>query len=70
MTKNELDAISKQMDSQNAEFKAVDTLATRWRMMQTVAIVDDDYPAVRHGYESAVRALIDAMKANGRLPNA
>lgn len=69
MTKSELDEMSKRMELQNAEFRAVHTLATRWQMLQPVAVVDDDYPAVRHGYESAVRGLIDAMKANGRLPN-
>lgn len=31
------------------------------------AIVDDDYPQVRHEWEGALASLMDAMKANGRF---
>jgi hypothetical protein len=53
---------------QNAEFAAARALAEALRIHDTVAVVDDDYPEVRHKYESAVRTLIDAFRANGRIP--
>ena len=55
------------IDLQNAEFKALRALATRWEALQQVPVVDDDYPEFRHRYESAMRDFIDAIKANGRL---
>jgi hypothetical protein len=52
---------------QNAEFDAVGELAEQYRRIQLTPIVDDDYPEVRHHYESAMRCLVRAIKANGRL---
>lgn len=60
----ELDA---RIENQNVEFHAVDALAKQWHRIQLTPVVDDDYPEVRHGYESAVRNLIEAFKRNGRL---
>ncbi len=59
-----MDGIAKQ----NVEFDAVDALAKQWRRIQMTPVVDDDYPEVRHGYESAMRTLIDAIRKNGRIP--
>lgn len=55
------------IETQNAEFKAVDELAKQWRRIQMTPPVDDDYPEVRHDYEGAVRGAMAAFKANGRL---
>lgn len=52
---------------QNEEFEAVRRLASYYRDITLTPIVDDDYPEVRHRYESAVRAVIEAFKANGRI---
>lgn len=55
----------KDMKPQSDEFKAVDKLAKAFNALP--AIVDDDYPEARHVYESRMRALIDAIRENGRL---
>lgn len=51
---------------QNAEFDAVGELLERYRILTLVAVVDDDYPRVRHEYESALRATLQACYDNGR----
>ncbi len=59
--------IEKQKDGialQNAEFDAVDALAKQWRRLQMTPVVDDDYPEVRHGYESAMQGVLRALAAN------
>jgi hypothetical protein len=56
------------IESQNVEFNAVNELAKQWRRIQLTPVVDDDYPEVRHDYESAMRSFIEAIRANGRLP--
>lgn len=53
-------------DKQNTEFAAMENLARAWKSIQQTAIVDDDYPAVRHVYERAVNTFLVACKANGR----
>lgn len=58
-----MDAIAKQ----NKEFDAVERLLKEWRRLQMTPVVDDDYPEVRHYYESAMRDLIDAIRNNGRI---
>jgi hypothetical protein len=55
------------LDRQNAEFDVLDVLVERWRILKTVAVVDDDYPHVRHGYEAALKDFIAALRENGRL---
>jgi len=55
------------MELQKAEFDAVAELAKQYRRITMTPIVDDDYPEVRHGYEGAVRGVIEAFKANGRI---
>lgn len=52
---------------QRAEFDAADKLASALRAHNMTAVVDDDYPEVRHRYESALATLVAAMKANGRF---
>lgn len=55
------------IDLQNKEFDAVQELAKAYTGgIQTTAVVDDDYPAVRHRYEGALNRLLVACKANGR----
>lgn len=55
------------IDIQNEEFDAVDRLVKQYKRITLIAVVDDDYPEVRHGYENAVRSLIKAFQANGRI---
>lgn len=57
------------IDPQKAEFDAVDHMVNEYHRVCSTPIVDDDYPQVRAGYESAVRALIDAMRINHRFPD-
>lgn len=52
---------------QNDEFKALDELIRALNRHDEVAVVDDDYPSVRHAYEGALANFIAAMKANGRF---
>lgn len=53
------------IETQRKEFDAVAALAKRYRALPP--IVDDDYPEARHYYECAIRELIDALVANGRI---
>ena len=52
---------------QRAEFKAADVFATAMRGVLQTSVVDDDYPQVRHHYDNAKRALIEAFRNNGAL---
>ena len=52
------------MQRQSDEFRACATLARALAALP--AVVDDDYPAARHSYEQALRAFLQACKANGR----
>lgn len=52
---------------QNAEFEAARRVADALRAHDMTGVVDDDYPEVRHKYDNAMRSLIDALRANGRL---
>ena len=54
------------IDLQNDEFDALTKLAKHWHGLQLTAVVEDDYPAVRDGYEWALRDFLRACKANGR----
>ena len=56
------------LDLQNKEFDAVEKLSKIYKdTIQSVAIVDDAYPEARFKYEGAVRDLVEAFKANGRI---
>lgn len=52
---------------QNTEFNAVERLAEQYRRLALTPVVDDDYPAVRHDYENALKALLEACAYNGRF---
>lgn len=52
---------------QNAEFDALEKLIKAYDTLCKVPVVDNDYPEVRHYYESALRNFIDALKANRTL---
>lgn len=54
------------IDRQNREFDALTNLATRWKALQCVAVVDDAYPEERHRYEGALKEFLAAVEANGR----
>lgn len=51
-------------DLLNAEFAAVKNIRDDYRRLSMTAIVDDDYPQMRHNYESGVRELVKALKEN------
>lgn len=55
------------MATQRAEFDAVEELVKQDRRLRMTPIVDDDYPSVRHDWESALAEVISAMKKNGRF---
>jgi len=67
ITDNELREFDRRMALQNAEFDTLRELIKQWRRVELTPVVDDDYPEVRHGYESALSTFIDALRANGRL---
>jgi hypothetical protein len=54
------------IELQNVEFRSARDLAKALDVHDRVAVVDDDYPEVRHKYESALRTFIEACRANGR----
>lgn len=54
------------MELQRAEFDAADALCKAVRAHSLTPVVDDDYPEVRHRYESALRDFLAACAANGR----
>lgn len=54
------------METQAAEFDAMSKLAEQWRRITMTAVVDDDYPEVRHDYERAASAFVTARAVNGR----
>lgn len=55
------------IELQNGEFKAVDQLADEWHRLQMTPVVDDDYPEIRHRYESALISFVEALCDNQRL---
>jgi NTP pyrophosphatase (non-canonical NTP hydrolase) len=57
-------SLEKRMDLQNAEFDALRQLVKDFRRLEMTPVVDDDYPEMRHYYESALHALVDALNAN------
>jgi hypothetical protein len=59
--------IERRMAAQTAEFDKVENLFESYLAMCAVAVVDDEYPKVRHAYEAAINGLIAAMRANGRF---
>ena len=69
--KKQIDVLSPEFDRrmglQQKEFDAVKQLAKDWDRLSMTPPVDDDYSEVRHAYESGLSALIDALRANGRL---
>jgi hypothetical protein len=58
------------IQTQRAEFDAVADLAEQYRRVTMTAVVDDDYPEVRHYYEGALAAVLRAMKDNERFGQA
>lgn len=60
--------LSKMMDSltrQRDEFDALSKLIVHYNNLP--AVVDDDYPEMRHHYESAMKDFVKALRDNGRL---
>lgn len=51
---------------QNAEFDALERLMATTNGLFQTAVVDDDYPEMRHRYEGALHDFLQACKANGR----
>ncbi len=60
---------------QNAEFDALLSLSAAHEALCRTAVVDDDYPEVRHRYEGELRAFLQACADNqrpmpsGRMPD-
>jgi len=65
MTSNQ--DISQRLAAQAKEFDAATAFVRAMNGIHTVAVVDDDYPEVRHRYESALADLMAAMASNGRF---
>jgi hypothetical protein len=60
--------MKERFDRQLAEFDAAEELMKHYKRIQMTAIVDDDYPEVRHGYDAAARAFVTAALLNGMFP--
>jgi len=61
------DDILKRMELQSKEFAAANEFSKALKNHNQVAVIDDDYPEVRHRYEGALAELLKAMKDNGRF---
>lgn len=59
------DKMMKQFAKQREEFDAVVALAKAYNNLP--AVVDDDYPEMRHYYESSMQRFIRAIRDNGRI---
>lgn len=59
--------LRERMNLQSKEFDAAAEFSIQLRRHDATAVVDDDYPSVRHDYEGALAGLISSMKANGRF---
>lgn len=59
--------MSDKIELQNEEFKAAGAFAQALNRHNMTAVVDEDYPEVRHAYEGALANLIVAMRENGRF---
>ncbi len=55
----------KKLQIQSKEFAALVNLYKAYKNLP--AVVDDDYPEMRHRYEQEMRNFIEAIEANGRL---
>lgn len=55
------------MKRQNQEFDALENLIAAYQAHKAVTVVDDDYPEVRHNYETMLAAFIAAYRANRPL---
>lgn len=64
----ESESIDNMMKLQSAEFDALTKLCASYKVLQSTPIVDDDYPEMRHYYESALQGFIRALRDNGRFP--
>lgn len=53
------------IETQAHEFDTLDELIKRYNALP--AVVDDDYPEMRHYYEGALKTFIDALRNNGRI---
>lgn len=54
------------IEKQSEEFESLSELARQWERLQGTAIVDDDYPEIRHCYETALKQFLRACAENGR----
>lgn len=52
------------IELQNAEFTALDDLIQQWNRLRLTPVVDDDYPEMRHYYESSLRSFVRALNEN------
>lgn len=62
-----VDNMDSLMNLQSKEFDAAENLAKLLKTLQYTPVIDDDYPRVRHEYESALADFIQSMKDNGRF---
>jgi hypothetical protein len=53
------------MELQSREFETLDEVVRALKNLP--AVVDDDYPEMRHKYDSALTTFLEACKANGRF---
>lgn len=56
------------VDLMNRELNAGAEYVKQLRRHNMTPVVDDDYPQIRFEYDQAVRSLIAAFRANGRIP--
>lgn len=63
------DEFAERMKKLDAELAAIEAAAEQVRRLRCTPPVDDDFPEVKHAYDSSVRTLVDALRGNGRLLN-
>lgn len=61
--------VKDRIELQTDEFSAADELARQIKRIRQTAVVDDDWPWVKHDYDRAADAFARAALANGRNTN-
>lgn len=61
----DIEEMINKLKPQSDEFDALAKLIKAYNNLP--AVVDDDYPEMRHYYEGALKTFIDACKVNGRI---
>lgn len=64
---HDAEEFGRRMKRLDAELAAIEAAAEQVRRLRLTPPVDDDFPEVKHAYDSSVRTLVEALRDNGRF---